>query len=1072
MGKRLMMFLACLFLSVGMAMAQTQVTGTVVSSDDGQPVVGASILVMGTKTGTVTDVDGHFTLSVPIGSKLRISYLGMQQKIIKAAPQMKITLQNDNRTLKEVVVTALGIKRDARTLGYSATTVNADEITKNRTSDIVSSLSGTVAGVQVNSASGDPGSSQSIIIRGFSSLSGSNQPLFVIDGVPMTNSSVSSAGEINANNASERGNEELNGNMDFGNGASAINPDDVASITILKGAAATALYGSRAACGVVMITTKSGTAHKNGVGVEYNGGVQWSVVGRLPEMQNEFGMGWNAQKTEIENGSWGPAFDGSQLRYGEVYNNSQKIKTYKAIKNNIRDFFDTGLRYNNSLSLNNANDNGSYFVSLSQISNNGILPTNADSYDKYTYSFRGDYKIKNLTVSSDVNYSAQRNKFALTGQGLSMINSIYQTPRDISLKDLENLNDPFNSPGYYYTPYGVTNPYWVLKNYKTEYKAEKIFGKLQFDYDFLKYFRATYRFGLDATNSEQALGIPNMYSLFQGTPNWTQGVFNSSKGDDKETMVRHREINQDFMLRYNQNIMSQFNVNALVGLNYNERRYHSQTSEVTNLTIPDWFNLSNSADTPSVETYTYRRRLYGLYGQVDLAWKEMVYLSVTGRNDWSSTLPKGNRSFFYPGITGSWVFSNLFGNDLQRWFDFAKLRLAWGQTGNDADVYMVDPYFTKASSDASGWGTVTFPLNGVNSYSRGNILGSSTLQPEITTEFEVGYNVDFFKGRINLDMDYYNRNSNKQIFQLTSDPATGYTLQNMNLGKIRNQGIEALLSVKPVLTSNFGWTTAFSFTKNWSKVISLPASLGGQSSLEGVNGQAQLYAITGMALGQFKAEVPERDPEGHIVVNSSTGLPVAASEQAIVGTMNNKYTLGINTTLRYREFSLNFVFDIRQGGLMYSRTKSINYFTGNAKQTLYNDRHTFIVPNSVNKVTDAKGNVTYVENTTPISQADIDDYFNAGGEEMGSAWLIPKSFVKLRNVSLSWNLPKPWLERTFLTGVRLTLFGTNLLCWTPSGNSFIDPESTSFGNDLQGNYGEYSANPSSRNFGFNVQVKF
>lgn len=1061
MVKRLSLIFVSLFMLVGGVLAQTQVSGIVTSSEDGQPVIGASVIVSGTKVGTVTDVDGNFSFTAPAGAKtIKVSYVGMQTKEVSIGQNLKIVLNPDARTLDEVVVTALGIKRSAKALGYSATTVNADEITKARSSDIVSSISGTVAGVQVNQTSGDPGASQSIVVRGYSSLSGSNQPLFVIDGVPMNNSTTYSS-------------DGLNSGYDFGNGASAINPDDVESMTVLKSAAATALYGSRAANGVVMITTKSGKKHAKGLGIEYNGGVQWSVVGRLPQMQNQFGQGWDAHKTDDENGSWGPAFDNSTLLWGRTYNNSQKFKTYRAIKDNVRDFFDTGVRYNNSLSLNSANENGSYFISLSQIDDDGILPTSADTYDKYTFSFRGDYKIKDLTVTADVNYSSQRNKFSQTGQGLNMSNDIYQTPRDISFQDLKDLNDPFNTPGYYYTPYGVTNPYYVLDHFKNTYKASRTFGKLQFDYDFLKYFRATYRFGLDETSDDYSNGIPNMNVLFADTYNGQQGNFTSYTGSVTEQSTKRREINQDFMVTYHEKFLNdKLDVNGLVGLNYNERKYHYLNANVTNLTIPEWFNISNSSSTPSVSTYDSRRRLYGLYGQIDLGWDDMIFLTFTGRNDWSSTLPKDNRSFFYPGLQGSFVFSELFNQDTKKWFDYGKFRISWGQTGNDADVYMINPYYVQASSDASGWGKVVFPLNGVNAYSLGNTLGSSSLQPEISTEFDVGFNVAFFHNRINLDFEYYNKVSNKQIFTLPSDPASGYNYQVMNLGKIRNRGIETLLTVKPIVTKDFEWTTAFNWTLNRSKVISLPASLGGTSTIYGVTSEPSLTATVGQPLGTFLAEVPETDPEGHIVVNAETGLPVAKSTQQIVGDMNNKYTLGINTTLRYKDFSLNFVFDIRQGGLMYSRTKSINYFTGNAIQTAYNQRHTFIVPNSVNAVTGEDGSVTYVENTTPIAQADIDDYWNAGGSELNRAWLISKSFVKLRNVTLSWDLPKRWLAKTFLTGVRLSVFGTNLLCWTPSDNSFIDPESTTFGNDLEGNYGEFSANPSSRNFGFNVQVKF
>lgn len=1059
MVKRLTLLFAGALMYSGVALAQTKVTGTVVSQEDGEPIVGAAVRVDGTNTGTVTDVDGNFSLEVKPGQKLRVSYLGMATQDVTAGPNMRVVMTSDDKTLNEVVVTALGIKRSEKALGYSATTIKAEDLTKNRNSDVVSSISGTVAGVQVNSTSGDPGTSQGIVIRGFTSLSGSNQPLFVVDGVPMNNTATYST-------------DGLNQGFDFGNGASALNPDDVETMTVLKGASATALYGSRAANGVVMITTKSGKKQKKGLGVEYNGGMQWAVVGRLPEMQNDFGMGWNAEKTEIENGSWGPRFDGSQQLWGPVYNNSQQLKTYRAIENNVRDFFETGQRYSNSLSLNNANDNGSYFVSLSQVADDGILPTDADRYDKYTFSFRGDYKIKDLTVSTSMNYSSQRNKFAQTGQGLSMVNSIYQTPRDISFQDLKDLSNPFNLPGYYYTPYGVTNPYYVLENYVAKYKADRTFGKFELNYKFLNYFDATYRIGLDFTSSEQQVGAPNMKKIFKGTENEIQGVFDSATGSDDERMTRRRELNQDFMVHFAKDVAQDLNLNVIAGLNYNERKVKYERIVVSDLTIPTWINVTNTSSTPTVTTNGSRRRSYSVYASADLAWRDMLFFSVVGRNDWSSTLPKDNRSFFYSGVNAGWVFSELLDQDTKKWLSFGKLRLAWGQTGNDADPYQVYPYYSLAASDASGFGTVQFPLNGVNSYSRGNTLGSNTLQPEITTEFEVGLNLAFLNNRINFDIDYYNRNSNKQIFTLNSDPATAYNYQTMNLGKIRNQGIEALLTVKPVVTKDFEWSTSFNFTKNWSKVVSLPESLGGKSNIEGLTGGAGLYAITGMALGQFMAEVPERDPEGRIVVNASTGLPVAASEQQIVGDMNNKYALGINTNLRYKDFTLGFLFDIRRGGLMYSRTKSINYFVGNAIQTTYNERHTFIVPNSVNKVTAADGSVSYVENSTPVSQASLDDYWNAGGELMGSADLISKSFVKLRTVSLSWDLPRKWIDHTFMTGVRVSLYGNNLLCWTPSGNTFIDPEATSFGNDLEGQYGEYSANPSSRKFGFNVQVKF
>ena len=985
----------------------------------------------------------------------------MKTQEVAVKPVVNVVLHSDAEILDEVVVTAMGIKRSEKALGYSATSVGGEKISASRTSDIMSSLAGKVAGVQISATSSDPGASNSVIIRGASSLSGSNQPLYVVDGVPLDNSSMSSS--------------SLNDGYDFGNGANAVNPDDVESMTILKGAAATALYGSRAANGVVMITTKSGKSGK-GLGIEYNGGMQWASVLRIPELQNEFGMGWSGNHTMIENGSWGPRFDGSMQLYGNIYNNSQKMKPYVAVEDNMRNFFDTGFRYSNSLSFNGATEKSTYFVSFSQISDNGIIPTDADSYDKYTFSARGSHKIGNLTFSSSLNYAYQENKFAATGQGLSVANSLWQTPRDINMESMADLDDPFNTPGYYYTPYGVMNPYYILEHNLNTYNSERFYGKFQVDYDFLKYFKFTYRMGLDTTTGQKEFGKENLNALYyEGTPNG-EGMGSSSPfageyGQYSVMTTRRREINQDFLLSFNMPI-NDFHVNALVGFNGNERKYSYQQSEVNNLTIPTWYNLSNSAQTPVVKQYQELRRLMGVFGQVEASWRDMLYLTVTARNDWSSTLPKGNRDFFYPGVTGSFLFSELLNEDLKEVITFGKVRASWGKTGNDADVYMLSPVYG-ASQYRIPFGYLTFPLNGVNAYSLGNILGSSTLSPEMTTEYEFGLNMAFLNNRISFDVAYYNRNSDKQIMSLSMDPATGYTSQNTNLGKISNKGVELLVNVTPIETKDFKWDVTFNFTKNWSKVVSLPEELGGETTIFGLNGSTSMYAIEGMPLGVFKGQVAERDPEGRIVVDPNTGFAVRDEEFQILGDMNNKYQMGLSTMFSYKGVSLSADLDIRRGGVMYSKTKNSMYFTGNAIQTAYNDRNPFIIPNSVNKIENPDGSVSYVENTTPVSASGVCDYYygQTGGIE-GEIDLIDKSYIKLRSVVVSWELPKKWLVKTPLQGVRLSAYGNNLFLWTPSSNTFIDPETTSFGNDLAGNYGEFSSNPTSRNFGINLNVKF
>ena len=1056
MKKSLTMLMVSLFLFVGTALAQTKITGTVLSQEDGQPIIGAAVKEDGTNTGMLTDVNGKFSLTLPEGKKsLTISYLGYEAKTVTAKNGMRVFLKADATALEEVVVTAMGIKRSAKALGYSATSLDGEEIAEVRTNDIMSGLAGKVAGVQISTTSSDPGASNSVIIRGVSSLNGSNQPLYVIDGVPMTNSSVYSS-------------DGLNNGYDFGNGANAVNPDDVENMTILKGAAATALYGSRAANGVILITTKSGKKQA-GVGVEYNGGLQWESVLRLPQAQNDFGMGWYGNKTDDENGSWGPKFDGSMLRYGSIYDYSQKMKSYVAIKDNMKDFFDTGMRYNNSVSFSNATDATTYYVSLSQIHDDGIIPTSADSYTKYTFSANGSQKVKNVTISTALNYAYQKNSFVSTGQGgSSMYNAIMQTPRDISIAEMKDLSDPFNTPGYYYTPYGITNPYWILNNYENKQESERFYGKLQLDYEFLKYFKATYRFGLDTQTRHHNQGEPNLESMFKDTYNADASTIAGATGAVTQQTTRQREINQDFFVTFDMPV-SDFNINAVAGFNGNERSSSYLYGHVENLTIPTFFDLSNSSERPEVAQYSQKRRLYGIYGQAELAWKNMAYLTLTARNDWSSTLPKENRSFFYPGVTASFLFSELFKDDLKKIINFGKVRAAWGKTGNDASVYMTQSVYAQASSSSSGWASSAFPFSktGTNAYTAGNTLGSLNLSPEMTTEFELGLNMGFLQNRIVVDFSYYDRKSDKQIFSLAMDPASGYTSMNTNLGKIGNKGIEALITLVPVRTKDFEWAITWNYTKNKNKVISLPEELGGEVNIYGLSGSTGLYAIEGEEMGIFKCYRTKTDGEGHIVVNNK-GIPLQTDDIEKVGSMNYKYQMGIGNTFRYKGVSLGIDFDIRKGGLLFSRTADISYFTGNAMQTAYNDRNPFIVPNSVQ----SDGNGGYVENTTPLDPTQIYNFWNNGGFLSDESFLVDKSYVKLRSVVLSWELPKKWLSGTPLQGVKVSFFGNNLFLWTPSSNTFIDPELTSFGNDLSGNYGEYSANPSSRKFGFNVNVKF
>lgn len=1037
------------------------VTGRVTDAAKGEPLIGVSVSIPGTTVGVNTDADGRFSLSrVPASAKqVRFSFIGMETQTLAIKSVMNVALKSNDHVLGSAVVTALGIKRSEKSLGYSATAVKTDAITETRNANVMDGLQGKVAGVSISNNS-DPGATNSVIIRGFQSLSGSNQPLYVIDGVPMSNEAIQS-------------DDELNHNWDFGSGANAVNPDDVAEMTILKGAAATALYGSRAANGVIMITTKKGKKRDKGLGVTYNGGIQFSNVARLVEMQNRFGQGASGEHVQTENGSWGPRFDGLERPYGYVYDNSQRVKSYKAIKNNIRDYFDTGVMFNNSVSLDGATDKSDFFVSLSNINNNGVYPTRADVYNKYTFTSNGSYRVNNrLTFSSSLSYSYQKNSFVSTGQRLNPIFSLYNVPRDVSVTAQKDLSNPFNTPGYYFTPFNATNPYYILKNYQDKSEMDKLWGKFQADYGIFDFLKFTYRVGMDYTIHKTRNGIPNMSALWAGTPNWDNNSDISSQKGWVYTMDRReRLVEQDFLLNFSKPIDDDFNINAVAGLNTHERKLSVASPEVASLDVPTWFNIGNSGSTPTIVDHSYHSRLIGLYGQVEGSWKDMVYLTVTGRNDWSSTLPKANRSYFYPGFTGSFVFTELLPKDLKKIISFGKFRAAWGKTGNDAEWYSTNTVYAQAAANASGWGEVNFPLNGVNAFTLSNIMGNNKLKPEMTTEWELGLNMAFFRNRLSFDFAYYNRSTNNQSLPMNLDPGTGFTRRYVNIGEITNKGIELLVQGTPVKTRDWQWDLNLNWTLNRSKVVDLPKELGTEIAIFGFSGGTSLYAVKGKPLGMYKDQKLERDPQGHVVVAANTGLPIKSDKYEYCGSMNHKYTLGWGTTLRWKDISLTANMEARVGGKMYTRTKVNVFFTGVAKQTAYNDRKPFIVPNSVNKVTAADGTVSYVENTTAMDYNTIQSYWG-DQYDCDASNLISRGFVKLRDVAVTWSLPKKWIDKTPLTGASISFFGRNLIMWTPSDNTFVDPENSSMSGDLAAMFGEYGANPSTRSYGFNIKISF
>ena len=1071
MVKKLTMFLAALLLTAVSAMAQTQVRGTVVSQEDGLPIVGAAVQIVGTSQGTVTNGNGEFQLTVPSsGATLRISYLGMQTINVTAARTMRIEMLSDNKILNEVVVTALGISREQKTLGYSAQTIDNAQLTEGKVTDVTSALAGKVAGVQINATSGDPGQANSVIIRGISSINGNNQPLYVIDGVPLQSTTRLTQQHQNA----------------IG-GITNVNPNDIENMTVLKGAAATALYGSRAANGVILITTKSGA--KNGArnfSISYDGSVQFRQVANLPKLQNKFGQGWNGRQTFIENGSWGPEMDGSEQVYGPIWNGQQLIHKYEAAENNIKDFFDTGVSTNHSVALSGVSSDSkmTYYLSYSYTSDNGIIPKDKDTYKRNTIAYRGSYQATDwFKLSSSVNFTKNNTNTVGQYQGTSMIEGILEFPRDISLVDRKNLNSAFDTPEAWYTPYGITNPYWAIENNYNHQDGKQVFGKIQADIKAMKQLTFTYRFGFDYTDFDFKIGYPQI-NLDDALIWENYGYPPSSMNQDGYVYTQYQrnyELNHDFLANWQDKYLDgKLDVNINAGVNMNERYQTALLGETDGLTFETGFwDLSNGATKTELSESQSKRRLVGLFGDITLGWDDMIYLGLTARNDWSSTLPKEKNSYFYPGATLSWIFTRLIPKN--NILDFGKLRLAYGKTGNDASVYQIYPnYAQSASRGYYGVDLTKFPFNGVNSFQASSTAGSSSLKPEMTTEFEAGLNLAFLNNRINVDFSFYTRTTSDQIFTLPVDPATGYTSMVTNFGEVRNTGVELLVNTTPVRTRDFRWDLGFNFSKNKNKVLSMPASLEGGmvnvNQFSAGNDAVYMRAVEGLPMGELFTYLPQYDEQGRIVVGAS-GQPLLTDEVQDTGkNVNADWTGGITTALTWKGLTLSAALDIRKGGYMFSRTKNLMQFTGNGEFTTYNDRRPFVIPNSVVGAYDADGNLTIVgENTTPIylDDSSYQNWYNNYGYNLGGeSYLLDRSFVKLRNVTLSYQLPRQLVRKLQLSDITLSVFANNLFTWTHKSNTFIDPEASADGNDLRGMFGELYSNPSCRVFGFNVGLKF
>ena len=1088
--KKVKLLLTCLLAVLTMALyAQNrQISGTV-TDPDGNPMPGVAVFVEGTNVGTVTDAKGAYTLNMRGGNVLKFSFFGMRDVIVPVENQSRIdvAMEEDTIGLDEVVITATGMTRQEKTLGYASTTVRSEEILKGHAADALSGLSGKVAGVQISS-SGGTGTSQKVIVRGYSSFS-NNAPLYVIDGVPMSNSTM--------------GTQDLNNSIDFGNQAADINPEDIESITVLKGASATALYGSRAGNGAIIITTKRGDQNE-AVKVTYDGSFQVSSVLRIPNIQNRFGQGWfysydgyvfdNYSPTE--NGSWGNLLDGRDViwrpgaaeqgynpgNYDDVYKNPEYHTDFSYKKNSLRNFYTTGFEANNTVTVQGGSKNTGFVASYGNIYSDGILPGKNDYYKRNNFSFRGNTKIKEglAWLNYSINYIRKDVRNAMTGQGGSgstIYQDILQYPVNVDYADVRDWHSVLNNADNFYTPY-AQNPWWTLDNNYSTYTDDRVYGSAEFGLQLAKGLQFIARGGADVTNFIQK-EFDNIWTFSPGSYAENEGA-SVENGKYDEYVRRNAQIDANFLLNADYRLGQDFSIHGVAGVNVNQRTTAYTEGKLEGIAVSGWASFDNtSGATPKAESYMTARRLIGAYAQADFGWKDAIYLTLSARNDWSSTLPIDKNSYFYWGANASVILTDLFDikSDV---LSFLKIRGGYGQTGNDAPVYYTSSYYSLASATAA-FGTLTFPLNGFVGLNKSTRVPSTDLKPEISTEGEFGIDARFFQNRFSIDLAYYNKLTENQIVSATLAPESGYTSAVRNVGKIRNKGVEIAVGVVPIRTKDMEWSLGYTFSKNTNKVEELWDDVK-EYAIYGLSGGPQLKAIVGEAVGtwvDYKINTVEDESSpyyGYTIVNATTGLPTYDNTQyETLGKADADFTMGLNTNFRYKDFSFGASFDYRKGGLMYSATKGIVLFDGNAEETMYNYRDPWVHQHAVYQSgKDAAGKPIYVENDLPVNS-----FYNINGEWYSNYNytryrdnLLDKTYLKLREITASYRLPAKWFNSVnWLSTIEFGVFGRNLLMWTPK-QGLIDPDMTNYGNDLTSLYGEYYSAPSTRNIGCNIKIVF
>jgi TonB-linked SusC/RagA family outer membrane protein len=1026
--------------------AQQTFTGKVLSADNQQPIAGATVEVKNTGKKTVTDNTGKFKINAIETDWLIITNIGYTDQVVKANEAGLVTLQKDLKDLGEVVVTALGIKREEKSLGFAAQTVRENAVKDAKTNNWVNSLSGKVAGLNIQGTGAGPIGSSRITLRGESSLNlDNNQALIIIDGVPVS-SKITGTGFTSHLSADSP--------VDFGSDISDLNPDDIEKISVLKGPGATALYGSRAAGGAIIITTKSGQRKDKGLGITFNTNVSIDQVNRWPDYQFEYGEGRTMAYYSYGDGpdgvntstgvsagrAWGPKFDGqSYFQYdpSTTDNKATKRTPWVPYKNYISGFFRTGLTISNSVSIEGGSEKGSARLSFTHLKNEWILPNTGFQRTNVSLSF--NQKISDrLKLTGKVNYSNKKSDnlpaagynnqsimyFLIIGTAPNIKPEWFKPYWQPGLENVQQKN-PFNP--------GPDNPYLDMYEMINKLNKHGVIGTLSANYEITNKLELMVRSGVDMSDEFRSQQRP--FSMTK----YPRGMF-------REQHVFNYEINTDALLTYHDRINGQIKYTISAGANAMRQTYDFAGMYADQLAQPGIYQISNSLDQAVADPQKTKKAINSLYGSVQVSWRERIFLDLTGRNDWSSTLPFGNNSFFYPSVSTSFLLNEIF--KMPASVSFAKFRLSWAQVGNDTRPYQTDKYYDRIYG---------------NSFTNSSTLFNAFLKPEITSSYEAGIDLRMFKNRIALDVAIYDNNSRNQILAIPLDPVSGYTSALVNAGLINSKGVEIALTAKPLVTKNFTWSTTVTWSRNRSYVKELAEGITNQV-IYSHSGNVTIEARVGGRMGDMYGRGFQRSPEGKIIY-SSVGLP--APLDPVTRKWGNAFAdwkAGLMNEFTIKNIRISILLDGQKGGSMYSQTNHKSNTLGKTKVTLPGRDEGIVGEGVVLNTTTGK----YEPNIVRVPASSYyDNYYQISNAETN---IFDASYLKLREVRIEFNFPGNLLTRIGIRQTSIAAYGRDLVNITNFPG--FDPEGGNLNSGTLTPGVEIMQFPSTRTIGINLTFKF